>query len=128
MKDNIIEILTQDYQRFPVDQTYSIYAEGVFFKDPLNEFYGVDRFKSMIGFMQKYFRQLHMDLHEIYQKEDTIYTRWTLNWITPLPWQPAIAIPGRSELKINEEQLIVAHIDYWDISPWQVLQQHFTTK
>jgi hypothetical protein len=29
---DIIQILKEDYQRFPVDQTYSIYAQDVFLK------------------------------------------------------------------------------------------------
>jgi len=32
---DIIQILQEDYQRFPAEQTYSIYAKNVFFKDPL---------------------------------------------------------------------------------------------
>lgn len=37
---SIIEILKEDYQRFPADRAYSIYAEDVYFQDPLknNEF------------------------------------------------------------------------------------------
>ncbi|MEM6403902.1 MAG: DUF2358 domain-containing protein, partial [Cyanobacteria bacterium P01_D01_bin.116] len=32
---DIVEILKEDYQRFPENQTYSIYAEDVYFKDPM---------------------------------------------------------------------------------------------
>ena len=32
------EILLEDYQRFPDNQTFDIYAPDVYFKDPLNEF------------------------------------------------------------------------------------------
>jgi len=35
---DIIAILQQDYQRFPLDQTYDIYADNVYFQDPLNQF------------------------------------------------------------------------------------------
>ena len=41
----VVEILNQDYQRFPENQTYEIYAQDVYFKDPLNEFRGVDRYQ-----------------------------------------------------------------------------------
>ena len=125
--NNIIQILKEDYQRFPVDQTYSIYAQDVFFKDPLNQFRGVERYKSMIGFIKTWFGEPKMDLHEITRSEDTIKTRWTLSWTTRLPWHPRIAIPGWSELKLNAEDLIIAHIDYWDCSRLDVLKQHFVS-
>lgn len=125
---DIIQILKEDYQRFPVNQTYSIYAKDVFFKDPLNEFRGVDRYKEMINFISNWFRDPKMDLHEIQQSEDIIKTRWTLSWTTPLPWQPRIAIPGWSELKLNAEELIISHIDYWDCDRLDVLKQHFFLK
>ena len=121
---DIIEILKQDYQRFPVDQTYSIYAEDVFFKDPLNEFRGIERYKQMIGFIGTWFLNLKLDLHDIRRDGDSIVTRWTLSWNTPLPWKPRISIPGWSELRLNGDDLIVSHIDYWDCSRLDVLKQH----
>ncbi|MEQ8996847.1 MAG: DUF2358 domain-containing protein [Coleofasciculus sp. B1-GNL1-01] len=122
---DIIEILKQDYQRFPVDQTYSIYANNVFFKDPLNEFRGLDRYKQMLGFIQTWFINPQLDLHDISQSGDTIKTRWTLSWTTPLPWKPRISIPGWSELRLNADGLISSHIDYWDIPRLNVLKQLF---
>jgi hypothetical protein len=35
---DIVEILKDDYSRFPKNQTYSLYAEDVYFKDPMNQF------------------------------------------------------------------------------------------
>jgi hypothetical protein len=123
---NIIEILKEDYQRFPRDQTYEIYAQDVYFKDPMTEFRGMKRYQAMIGFMSHWFQNIQMELHHIEQIGDRLETRWTLSWITPLPWQPHIAISGRSELMLNDQNLIISHIDYWDCSRWDVLQQHFS--
>ncbi|NES24384.1 MAG: DUF2358 domain-containing protein [Symploca sp. SIO3E6] len=122
---DILEILKQDYQRFPTDQTYSIYAKDVFFKDPLNQFRGIERYQKMIGFINNWFKAPKLELHQIERSGDTIETQWTLSWTTPLPWKPRIAIPGWSELKLNSEELIVSHIDYWHCSPFDVLKQHF---
>ena len=129
---NIIQILKEDYPRFPQDQTYEIYAKDVYFKDPMTEFRGIKRYRSMIGFMTHWFQNIQMELHNIEQisdlpepLRDRIETRWTLSWTTPLPWQPRIAISGRSELILNEQNLIISHIDYWDCSRWDVLRQHF---
>jgi Uncharacterized conserved protein (DUF2358) len=123
-KMDIIEILKSDYKKFPNDQTYSIYAEDVYFKDPMTEFRGVDRYKQMIGFIKTWFVNLQFDLHEMRREGDTITTRWVLSWNTPLPWKPRISIPGWSELRLNQDDLIVSHIDYWDCSRLDVLKQH----
>jgi hypothetical protein len=122
---DIIEILKEDYQRFPVNQTYSIYAPDVYFQDPLNKFRGVKRYQKMINFIQTWFLDPKMDLHNIQHLGDTIKTEWTLSWNTPLPWKPRISIPGWSELGLNSHGLIISHIDYWNCSPLDVVKQHF---
>ncbi|WP_019507927.1 DUF2358 domain-containing protein [Pleurocapsa sp. PCC 7319] len=122
---DILEILKADYQRFPENQTFDIYAQNVYFKDPLNEFNGVKRYQKMIGFLNGFFGNIEMKLHEITGNENTIKTEWTLNMTPPLPWKPRLSIPGWSELTVNEDNLIISHIDYWHISPWNVLRQNF---
>ncbi|MEH2104107.1 DUF2358 domain-containing protein [Nostoc sp.] len=124
---DIIEILKEDYQRFPVNQTYNIYAPDVYFQDPLNKFRGVKRYKEMINFIQTWFLNPKMDLHNIQRLGDTIKTEWTLSWNTPLPWKPRISIPGWSELGLNSDGLIVSHIDYWNCSRLDVVKQHLST-
>jgi len=122
---DIIDTLKADYARFPRDQTYGIYAADVFFQDPLNAFHGVDRYRRMISFIERWFQQPRLDLHDIQQSGQQITTRWTLTWTTPLPWRPRITIPGWSELTLNEQGLISRHVDYWSCSRLAVLQQHF---
>jgi hypothetical protein len=119
---DILNVLKEDYGRFPENQTYSIYAKDVFFKDPLNEFRGVNRYKQMIGFIKRWFIDVRMDLYEIKQDNEKILTRWMLSWNAPLPWKPRMEISGWSELKVVEG-LIVSHIDYWDCSVWDVGKQ-----
>lgn len=121
----LLETIKQDYQTFPNNQTYSVYADDVYFKDPVNEFTGVKRYQEMIGFMSTWFKNIDLELHNIYQTDNIIHTEWTLHWTTPLPWKPPISIPGRSELTFNEQNLIISHIDYWNCSRWDVLKQHF---
>lgn len=120
---DIVEILKQDYQRFPKDQTYSIYAPEVLFQDPLNRFRGVDRYRQMIGFIDRWFLDPKLDLHAITRTGDRIETRWTLSWTTPFPWKPRIQIDGWSELLLNPDDQIISHIDYWNCSRWEVVQQ-----
>lgn len=120
---DILEVLEQDYQNFPANQTYSIYAEDVYFQDPLNKFYGVQRYQKMINFISKFFVDIKLDLHDINRSGDTIKTEWTLNWTAPVPWRPRMAISGYSELKLNASGAIVSHIDYWHCSRLDVLKQ-----
>lgn len=122
---NLLQILQDDYQRFPTDQTYGLYAEDVYFKDPLNEFRGRDRYQETIGFIKTWFLNVKMDLHAIQRNDNLIRTDWTLSWNTPLPWKPHISISGWSELIVNADSLIVSHIDYWHCSRLDVLKQHF---
>lgn len=121
---DIVEILKQDYQRFPAAQTCSIYAKNVYFQDPLNRFHGVERYEKMIAFINRWFIAPKLDLHDICRTGDTIETQWTLSWNTPLPWKPRIDILGWSELRLNAETLIISHIDYWKCSRLDVIKQH----
>jgi Uncharacterized conserved protein (DUF2358) len=68
---------------------------------------------------------VEMELHSIQQIDQRIDTTWTLRWIAPVPWQPKMAISGRSELMLNEAGLICSHIDDWDCSRLDVLRQLF---
>ncbi|NES86393.1 MAG: DUF2358 domain-containing protein [Moorea sp. SIO2B7] len=121
---DIIEILKEDYQRFPFNQTYNIYSSNVYFKDPLNQFRGIERYKKMINFLSTFFNDIKMDLHEIQRTENIIKTEWTLHMTSPLPWKPRLSIPGRSELQLDQDELIISHIDYWNCSPFDVLKQN----
>uniref|UniRef100_A0ACD5GR71 DUF2358 domain-containing protein n=1 Tax=Desertifilum tharense IPPAS B-1220 TaxID=1781255 RepID=A0ACD5GR71_9CYAN len=125
---DILDILKQDYQRFPKDQTYSVYAKDVYFKDPLNEFRGVERFKKMIQFIDTFFINPQMDLHDIQRQEDTIHYTWTLSWNTPFPGNPASPFPYRTELKLSDSDTITSHVDYWNCSRLDVVKQHFVKK
>jgi Uncharacterized conserved protein (DUF2358) len=122
---DIVEALKADYARFPENQTYSLYAADVWFKDPLTSFKGVARYRSTIGFIERWFKAVEMELHHIQQIDQRIDTTWTLRWIAPVPWQPKMAISGRSELTLNEAGLIQSHVDYWDCSRLDVLKQLF---
>jgi hypothetical protein len=98
----------------------------VFFKDPWISFRGVQLYRWMIGFIERAFLDVQMDLHDIRQDENRIDTDWTLSWIAPMPWKPPLKISGRSELVLNADGLIQSHIDYWHCSRLDVLKQLFS--
>ncbi|MBE9197056.1 DUF2358 domain-containing protein [Synechocystis sp. LEGE 06083] len=124
-ENSILTILQRDYANFPWQQTLSIYDADVYFQDPLTQFRGLARYEKMIQFLARWFQSIDLQLHDIARVDREITTRWTLSWTSPLPWKPRIAISGRSELTLNEVELIISHIDYWECSPWNVVKQHF---
>ncbi len=124
MEQTILKQLKQDYARFPKDQTYSLYAENVQFKDPLNTFKGLTRYRLMIGFIDRFFSDVKMELHAIEQPTPELITmQWTLHLGVPVPWRSRLSIPGHSELKLNKAGLIASHVDYWERSRLDVLKQ-----
>lgn len=122
---NIIEIIKEDYARFPAAQTYSIYAPNVHFRDPVYDFHGIDRYKKMIQFITTWFRNLKLQLHTIEQTDNIIKTTWTMSWQAPLPWKPPITVSGWTELKLDKDDKICAHYDYWNCTKLDVVLQHF---
>ncbi|MDJ0903152.1 MAG: DUF2358 domain-containing protein [Xenococcus sp. MO_188.B8] len=124
LKIDLVEVIKQDYQNFPQDQTYSIYAEDVYFEDPLNKFQGIARYQKMISFLGRFFHNIDLELHNISREKNIIKTEWTLKMTSPLPWKPRLIIPGWSELTINQDDLITAHRDFWKIAPIKVLWQN----
>lgn len=117
--------LAADYARFPENQTYSLYATDVEFRDPLNRVQGRAHFESMIGFLWRWFKDLRLELHELRIENNHIRTEWTMRWLAPLPWQPPIAVSGWSELTVNAAGEIQTQVDYWHCSRWELLQQHW---
>ncbi len=80
---DLVEIIKQDYQNFPQDQTYSIYAKDVYFEDPLNKFHGIKRYQKMIAFLGNFFHNIDLELHNINREKNIIKTEWTLKMTSP---------------------------------------------
>ena len=121
---DIMQRLQEDYARFPKGQSYDIYADDVYFKDPMNSFKGVTRYQKMIGFIERWFQEPQLDLQSIEQTEDNVIkTHWILHFTAPMPWRPRISIPGWSEMALNSRNKIVSHIDYWKCSRTNVFVQ-----
>jgi len=124
---NILDIIKADYAKFPEAQTYSIYNEDVYFKDPVYNFRGIKQYQKMIGFITFWFKNLKLELHEIIRNDNLIKTVWTMSWNAPLPWQPRITVAGWSDLTLDDSgELIISHVDYWQCTKFDVIKQHFS--
>lgn len=124
-KMDIISILKQDYQNFPANQHYDIFAEDFYFEGFFNKFRGIEIYKQMINLYETGFIDTELKLVDIVKSEDIIKTQWILSWTAPFPWKPRVTLPGRSEAKLNADGLISSHIDYLDISHSDLLKQLF---
>lgn len=123
---NILDIIKADYAKFPEAQTYSIYSEDVYFKDPVYNFRGIKQYQKMIGFITFWFKNLKLDLHDIARNDNLIKASWTMSWDAPLPWKPRISVTGWSDLTLDSAgELIISHIDYWQCTKFDVIKQHF---
>ena len=123
---DLVAILRADYARFPRDQTYSLYDPQVYFRDPLNEFRGLDRYRAMIASLERWLQDIHLELHDIHQSGSHIRSEWTLRGsLSFLPWRPRLCIPGWTEMRLNPAGLIESHIDHWRCSRWEVMLQMF---
>jgi hypothetical protein len=122
---NILDIIRADYAKFPEAQTYSIYSEDVYFKDPVYNFRGIKQYQKMIGFITFWFKNLKLELHDLARHENLIKAEWTMSWDAPLPWKPRISVTGWSDLTLDTTgELIISHIDYWRCSKLDVIKQH----
>ncbi|ELS31160.1 MULTISPECIES: DUF2358 domain-containing protein [Pseudanabaena] len=133
---NILDIIKADYAKFPEAQTYSIYNEDVYFKDPVYNFRGIKQYQKMIGFITFWFKNLKLELHDITRNDNLVKARWTMSWDAPLPWKPRISVTGWSDLTLSsfpdplnngesDRELIISHIDYWECTKFDVIKQHF---
>jgi len=136
---NILDIIKADYAKFPEAQTYSIYSEDVYFKDPVYNFRGIKQYQKMIGFITFWFKNLKLELHDISRTDNLITANWTMSWDAPFPWKPRISVTGWSDLTLGnfadqsgdqsgDRELIISHIDYWKCSKLDVIKQHFVFK
>lgn len=118
---------------FEKDLSYHIYSKDIYFKDPVNTFKGKLNYRIIFWTLRfhgkLFFTELYFDLHDIKQTaKDTILANWTVRGTLRLPWQANLFFNGYSTYKLNSESLIYEHIDTWDRSPKEILQQFLPAK
>ena len=95
-----------------LDEIVSFYDENVFFKDPFNEFNGREKLKKLFLHMFITFKNPHFVFIETIENSEGIFLTWDFN----LSYKEKLfKIHGSSHLKLNDEEKIVYHRDYWDV-------------
>ena len=89
----------------------SYYDENVFFKDPFNEFNGRDKLKKLFLHMFITFKNPHFVFIDNIENSEGIFMTWDFIFSYK---EKLLKIHGSTHLKLNYEEIIVYHRDYWD--------------
>jgi Uncharacterized conserved protein (DUF2358) len=132
--EKVIETLKNDLPTlFEKDISYDIYAQDIYFQDPVNRFKWKFNYRIIFWTLRfhasLFFREIFFDVHDLKQiKPDTIKVTWTVRGTLRLPWKAHLFFNGDSTYKLTEAGLIYNHLDSWDRKPSEVLKQFLPTK
>ena len=95
-----------------LDDIVSYYDENVFFKDPFNEFNGREKLKKLFFHIFITFKNPHFVFIDTIENSEGIFLTWDFIFSYK---EKLFEIHGSSHLKLNDEEKIVYHRDYWDV-------------
>ena len=95
-----------------LDNIVSYYDENVFFKDPFNEFNGREKLKNLFIHMFITLKNPHFVFIDNIENSEGVFLTWDFIFSYK---EKLIKIHGSSHLKLNDEEKIVYHRDYWDV-------------
>jgi hypothetical protein len=127
--EEVIKTLKNDLPTlFDQDISYDIYTNGIYFRDPVNQFKYKFNYRIIFWTLRfharLFFTEIYFDVHEVEQSsEDTILAKWTVRGVLRVPWKAKIFFNGYSTYKLNQNGLIYEHIDTWDRKPGEILRQ-----
>jgi hypothetical protein len=99
---------------FQKDLTYDLYRDDIVFKDPRNAFHGKKNYKTLFWSLRfhgrLFFRVLYVDVHRIWQPEESIIRmRWTVHGVPRVPWEAEGVFDGVSQWKLDRDGKIYEH-------------------
>ena len=95
-----------------LDNIVSYYDEKVFFKDPFNEFNGREKLKKLFLHMFITLNNPQFVFIDTIENRKEIFLTWDFIFSYK---EKLFKIHGSSHLKLNDEEKIVYHRDYWDV-------------
>ncbi|CAL0310265.1 unnamed protein product [Lupinus luteus] len=99
---------------FIKDLNYDIYRDDVTFKDPLNTFTGIEKYKLIFWALRFHgkilFHEISLDVYRVWQpSENVILIRWNLSGVPRVPWQANGEFQGTSRYKLDRNGKIYEH-------------------
>ncbi|XP_019424708.1 PREDICTED: uncharacterized protein LOC109333636 [Lupinus angustifolius] len=99
---------------FIKDLNYDIYRDDITFKDPLNTFTGIDKYKLIFWALRFHgkilFREISLDVYRVWQpSENVILIRWNLRGVPRVPWEAEGEFQGTSRYKLDRNGKIYEH-------------------
>ncbi|KAE9585007.1 hypothetical protein Lal_00018349 [Lupinus albus] len=99
---------------FIKDLNYDIYRDDITFKDPLNTFTGIEKYKLIFWALRFHgkilFREVALDVYRVWQpSENVILIRWNLRGVPRVPWEAKGEFQGTSRYKLDRNGKIYEH-------------------
>ncbi len=88
------------------------YAENAFLKDPFNEINGRDKIKNIFYHMFKELEKPHFVFIDKILQGDQAFVTWDFHLTLR---KQTYVIHGSSHLKLDQNNLVIYHRDYWDV-------------
>lgn len=95
-----------------LDGLLALCAPEVEFRDPFNHTFTKADFHRVLTHMFRTVHELEFEVHDIMGANKCWVLKWTFSGrIKPIG---RVKIEGLSEVALNDQALVVRHIDYWD--------------
>lgn len=95
-----------------VDALLALCADQIEFRDPFNHTHSKADFRHVLEHMFKTVSGLKFVVHDTIGSGQVWVLKWTFTGKIKLIGQ--VKIEGLSEVALNDEGLVIRHIDYWD--------------
>lgn len=88
--------------------------DGLRFKDPFNDFVGLDRMVAMLTHMFETATEPEFVIRDVAVAGNIAFISWDFTCRTRGLHQLPIVLTGVSELRFDDQGRLVEHIDHWD--------------
>tara|TARA_Y100001970_G_scaffold286876_1_gene410117 strand:+ start:1697 stop:2125 length:429 start_codon:yes stop_codon:yes gene_type:complete len=117
-----IKFWYENLNKINLDQIELFYDKEVLFKDPFNEFRGIDKVKKIFYHMLSNLENPQFAIIDTIENDEEAFLTWDFLFKFN---DKNYKIHGSSHLKYNKEQIISYHRDYWDVGEEVLLKVPF---
>lgn len=90
-----------------------IYAAQAHFKDPFNDVVGAGYIRAIYSHMFENLTDPAFEITQTIEQGQRAFVAWRFTF----QWRgKAFDIPGCTQMTLNQQGLIVEHVDYWDVA------------